>query len=63
MEGKVVSLDHHNLVDVISIKSCTEARIIEAYLFMNLLHSLQPKQHLCRFKKKIYIYMPASSVV
>jgi hypothetical protein len=32
VEGKVVSLDHHNLVDVTSIKSCTEARIVEAYL-------------------------------
>jgi hypothetical protein len=33
--GRVVALDHHNLVAVISIKICAEARVMQAYLFMN----------------------------
>jgi hypothetical protein len=42
-EGRVVALDHHNLVAVTSVKICAEARVMQAYLFMNLWHSLQPK--------------------
>jgi hypothetical protein len=42
-EGRVVALDDHNLIDATSIKSCAGARVIEAYLSMNLLYSLQPK--------------------
>jgi hypothetical protein len=30
-EGRVDILDHHNLVDAASIKSCTEGRVHEAF--------------------------------